>query len=65
MKYRKVVITKVIGEGLKDICLETSERYELHFVEIGYESNHFHFLVKSVPNYSVSKINIFSFKRDH
>jgi REP element-mobilizing transposase RayT len=56
LKYRKVVITKAIGEGLKDICLEISERYEVHFIEIGYESNHVHFLVQSVPNYSVSKM---------
>jgi REP element-mobilizing transposase RayT len=56
LKYRKSAITKEIGEGLKDICLEISERYELHFIEIGYESNHVHFLVQSVPNYSVSKM---------
>ena len=56
LKYRKAVITKEIGEGLKDICLEISERYEVHFVEIGYESNHVHFLVQSVPSYSVSKM---------
>jgi len=56
LKYRKAVITKEIGAGLKDICLEISERYELHFIEIGYESNHVHFLVQSIPNYSVSKM---------
>lgn len=56
LKYRKAVITKEIGEGLKDICLEISERYEVHFIEIGYESNHVHFLVQSIPNYSVSKM---------
>ncbi len=44
LKYRKSVITKEIGEGLKDICLEISKRYELHFIEIGYESNHVHFI---------------------
>ena len=36
--------------------MEISERYELHFIEIGYESNHVHFLVQSVPNYSVYKM---------
>ena len=35
--------------------MEISERYEVHFIEIGYESNHVHFLVQSVPDYSVSK----------
>lgn len=56
MKYRKNVITFEIGEGLKDICLEISERFELHFVEIGYEPDHVHFLVQSIPSLSVSKI---------
>ena len=56
LKYRRGVITKDIGEGLKEICLEISERYEVHFIEIGYESNHVHFLVQSVPVYSVSKM---------
>lgn len=56
LKYRKSVITKEIGEGLKEICLEISKRYELHFIEIGYESDHVHFLVQSVPTYSVSKM---------
>ncbi len=56
LKYRKSVITDEIGEGLKQVCLEISERYEVHFIEIGYESNHVHFLVQSVPSYPVSKI---------
>ena len=56
LKYRKSVINNEIGKGVKAICLEISERYEMHFIEIGYESNHVHFLVQSVPNYSVSKM---------
>ena len=56
LKYRKSVITKEIGEGLKQICMEISNRYDVHFIEIGYESNHVHFLVQSVPSYPVSKM---------
>lgn len=56
LKYSKSVITNEIGEGLKKVCLSISERYEVHFIEIGYESNHVHFLVQSVPDYSVSKM---------
>ncbi len=56
LKYRKSVINKEIGEGLREIRLDISERYEVHFIEIGYESNHVHFLVQSVANYSVSKM---------
>ena len=56
LKYRKSFITKVIGEGLKEICLEISKRYELHFIAIDYEPNHVRFLVQSVPTYSISKM---------
>jgi REP element-mobilizing transposase RayT len=56
VKYRKSVITKEIGQSLKQICMELSQRYEIHFVEIGYEGDHVHFLVQSVPKLSVSKI---------
>lgn len=57
LKYRKSLITKEIGETLKEICLQISERYEIHFIEIGYELDHVHFLVQSVPNISVSEIS--------
>lgn len=56
LKYRKGVITPEIGETLKEVCFEISERYEIHFVEIGYETDHVHFLVQSVPKLSVSEI---------
>ena len=36
--------------------MQISERYEIHFVEIGYESDYVHFLVQSVPKLSVSEI---------
>ena len=56
MKYRKKAIRKEVGETLREICLDISERYEVQFVEIGYELDHVHFLVQSVPSYSVSKM---------
>ena len=56
LKYRRGVITKEIGEGLKDICVQISERYEIHFLEIGYETDRVHFLVQSVPTLNVSDI---------
>ncbi|MDR1347385.1 MAG: transposase, partial [Prevotellaceae bacterium] len=39
IKYRRKVITDVIGLSLKSICIEISERYEINFMEIGYESD--------------------------
>jgi len=56
LKYRKKAINKEVGETLIRICYGISERYEVQFVEIGYESDHVHFLVQSVPSYSVSKM---------
>ena len=56
VKYRNKVITDDIGVGLKEICLEFSIRYEVHFLEIGYESDHVHFLIQSVPSLSLSDI---------
>lgn len=41
---------------IKDICLEIQERYEIHFIEIGSDKNHIHFLIQSVPSMSVVKL---------
>ena len=38
--------------------MEISERYEINFIEIGYEPDHVHFLLQSIPSYSVSEIEI-------
>ena len=35
---------------------EIAKRYEITFIEIGTDKNHVHFLVQSVPMYSVKKI---------
>ena len=48
-KYRHKVITKEVSETLKKVCSNISERYEIHFIEIGVDEDHVHFLVQSVP----------------
>ena len=55
-KYRKKVITEAVEETLKEICIEISKRYEMQFIEIGTDDDHVHFLVQSVPNYSITQI---------
>ena len=55
-KYRRVVFCDEADGVLKDICLDISERYEIHFVEIGTDKDHVHFLVQSIPKYSPTKI---------
>jgi len=48
-KYQRKVITKDVAETLKSTCIEISKRYEIHYVEIGTDDNHVHFLTQSIP----------------
>ena len=55
-KYRRVVFSKEVDEEIKQICLEIAKRYEIHFLEIGTDRDHVHFLIQSVPMYQPTKI---------
>ena len=55
-KYRRVVFDKGVDRSLTEVCLEIEKRYEVKFLEIGTDEDHVHFLVQSVPTYSVSKL---------
>lgn len=55
-KYRRTVIDKRVDGVLKEVCLEVEKRYQIKFLEIGTDKDHVHFLVQSVPRYSVTKI---------
>ena len=55
-KYRRLVFDIAVDIALKDICLEIEKRYQLKFLEIGTDKDHVHFLVQSVPTYSVTKL---------
>ena len=55
-KYRRAVIDSQVDEVLKEVCLAIAQRYQIKFLEIGTDKNHVHFLVQSVPTYSVTKI---------
>ena len=48
-KYRRKVFTEEVAETLKEVCIGIDKRYEIHFVEIGVDEEHVHFLVQSVP----------------
>ena len=56
LKYRRKAVTTTVGNTLKDICQGIEERYEIFFLEIGYEEDHVHFLVQSVPTNCVDEI---------
>ncbi len=55
-KYRKVVIDEDVNQVIKETCIEIGKRYEINFVEIGTDKDHVHFLVQSVPTYSLAQI---------
>ena len=55
-KYRRAVIDAEVDEVLKETCIEIEKRYEVKFLEIGSDRDHVHFLVQSVPMYSVTKL---------
>ena len=55
-KYRRVVFSKAVDQTLKDVCMEIEKRYDVHFLEIGTDKDHVHFLVQSVPKLSATWI---------
>ena len=48
-KYRQKVFTHSVEKTLREVCAEIGQRYEMHFVEIGMDEDHAHFLMQSVP----------------
>lgn len=56
IKYRRSVLSESVEKTLVEICKNIEERYEIHFVEIGADENHVHFLMQSVPIMSVKSI---------
>ena len=55
-KYRRVIFSEAVDITMRDVCLEISKRYEISFIEIGTDKDHVHFLIQSVPMYSVTGI---------
>lgn len=55
-KYRRFVFDDDVDEILKQVCLDIEMRYQVKFLEIGTDKDHVHFLIQSVPTYSVTKI---------
>ena len=55
-KYRRVVFSDDVDNALREICLEISKSFEIHFLEIGTDRDHVHFLVQSISTYSPTKI---------
>ena len=48
-KYRRDVFSEPVVHTLKQVCFGISNTYEIHFVEIGADEDHIHFLTQSIP----------------
>ena len=55
-KYRRVVFDKFVDSSLVSICESIPLRYEIHFLEIGTDKNHVHFLIQSIPSISITSL---------
>jgi len=49
-------LSEPIENSFVEVCMNIEQRYEIHFVEIGADENHVHFLIQSVPKLSVEVI---------
>ncbi len=55
-KYRRVVFTEEVDKVLVEVCEDIEKRYDIRFLEIRTDNDHVHFLVQSVPTYSVTTL---------
>ena len=55
-KYRCAIFDREVDSLVKEVCLELEKRYQMKFLEIGIDKDHVHFLVQTVPTYSVTKV---------
>ncbi|MBU1129607.1 MAG: IS200/IS605 family transposase [Nanoarchaeota archaeon] len=57
IKYRKdLFLVEKYANSIKEICLEMEKRYHMKFETIGFDEDHVHFMLQSVPKYSASQI---------
>ncbi|MBI2044534.1 IS200/IS605 family transposase [Candidatus Pacearchaeota archaeon] len=57
IKYRKdLFLAEKYIETFKKVCLGMEERYSMKFETIGFDEDHVHFMLRSLPNYSPSQL---------
>lgn len=56
IKYRRSILTGPVSSTMVGVCREIEQRYDVHFLEIGLDGDHVHFLLQSVPVYSPSRL---------
>lgn len=55
VKYRRDVLTKAVIDTLVNVCMEIGETSDIDFLEIGTDVNHVHFLMQTIPSYSIAQ----------
>ncbi len=57
IKYRKdLFLEEKYTTFLKEVCNGLEKRYSMKFETIGFDEDHVHFLLQSIPRYSPSRI---------
>ena len=57
IKYRKdLFLNEEYTEAVKNICRGLENRYHMKFEIVGFDEDHVHFMLQSVPKYSASQI---------
>ena len=49
-------MSEAVEESLVEVCRNIEKRFEIHFIEIGADENHVHFMIQSVPMVSAKNI---------
>ncbi len=50
------MLSETVEVSLVEVCKNIESRYEIHFLEIGADANHVHFMIQSVPMLSAKTI---------
>jgi putative transposase len=56
IKYRRSILRDDIVSRLIEVTLAIQERYEIHFIEVGCDADHIHFLIQSVPTLAPQRV---------
>ena len=56
VKYRKALLVKEVGDEIKQLSIEISERYEIDFEQLGCDEDHIHILCSFHPKYSIGSV---------
>ncbi len=56
IKYRRSILSEGVAKSLVEVCKNIESRFDVHFLEIGADENHVHFLIQSVPMMAAKSI---------